>query len=103
MKLTDLEPRWIQPHGFSPTVPFYIGVSFQSPKTGNRIAVLFTPFIDPAGDAERWGWDTETWYPGQPRWRRTGHTFDTLTLEPSLNFEPHDWHGSIAAGLLVNA
>ncbi|MDE2104488.1 MAG: hypothetical protein KGL39_45050 [Patescibacteria group bacterium] len=87
MKLTELEPRWVGLHLWSSDDKFYIGVSFMSPlKTGQRIAVLFEPPIDPSGLAARYGWPSRM-IPDVQHWQRpSGETFETLTLTPSIDF-----------------
>jgi hypothetical protein len=101
MKLTDLKPRWIGLSNWESEDDFYIGVSFQSPmKTGQRLAVLFDPPIDPAGLAEKYGWGKM--FPDAKHWQRTGDTFENLTLSPSLDFSARgEWHGLITNGEAV--
>lgn len=38
---------------------------------------------------------------GKPHWRRTGETFDELTLAPSVHAVGH-WHGYIRNGLVTS-
>jgi hypothetical protein len=33
-------------------------------------------------------------------WQRTGNTFETLTLTPSIDASP-DWHGYVTSGQIV--
>lgn len=98
MKLTDLSPRWVGIHNWSSESIYRIGVSFDSPTTGKRLAVLFTPAIDPDGLAARWQWGD--YFPQAKKWTRaTGETFETLTLTPSLDFSAFgEWHGCITNG-----
>lgn len=97
MKLTDLEPRWVGLHNFDAAATYHIGVSFRSPQTGQRLAVLFRPAIDPAGLAAKYQWPD--FFPDKKKWDRTGDTFDTLTLSPSLDFSAvGEWHGFIVSG-----
>ena len=69
-------------------------LSFLSPKgTGLRINIWFANPLDggpPISDPDR------------PRclWQRTGDTFETLTLSPSVDASP-DWHGWIRNGEMV--
>lgn len=97
MRLTDLNPRWCcdadiviggvkkhfdNRHGMA--------VSFDCPHCRQtRIAVWFANPIDgliPTDDAEH-------------LWQRTGETFDTLTLTPSVDASSvGHWHGFISAG-----
>lgn len=97
MRLTQLNPKWI---GFSQwaasSPPYYIGMSFDSPTTGRRLAVLFWPPIDP----ENIGPLVANHKSGEKLyWDRTGDTFEALTLSPSINFEnASDWHGFVTDG-----
>ncbi len=96
-RLVDLNPRWVGIHNFDVNSIYYIGVTFDSPTTGKRLAVLFEPAIDPAGLAAKYGWST--YFPESKKWQRTGETFDSLTLSPSLDFSSSgDWHGFINNG-----
>jgi hypothetical protein len=98
MKLTDLNPRWIGVHGWSSDSVFHIGVTFDSPlRSGQRLAALFTPPIDPAGLTAKHEWGVP--FPEQKHWQRSGDTFATLTLSPSLDFSASgEWHGHIING-----
>jgi hypothetical protein len=109
MKLTDLSPHWIQLAQWAAPEPFYIGISFLCPHCvsslkacptcghcpeAKRVAVQFWPPIDPAGLLGR-TFDL----PNNNGHRRTGDTFQTLTLQPSIKFEGGcNWHGSITNG-----
>jgi hypothetical protein len=98
MKLTTLEPRWV---AIGDSGKFVIGVTFNSPTTGKRLGCLFANPIDPEGWIPRIGncMDNPGFMPDSKRWLRTGETFDTLTLSPSLDFSQHgEWHGHINAG-----
>jgi hypothetical protein len=99
MRLVELRPRWVGLHNWSSPSIYHVGLSFDSPwNRARRLAVLFTPAIDPEGLAKRHGWDEAAFFADQLKWARVGDTFETLTLAPSLNFMPHDWHGSITGG-----
>lgn len=99
MKLIDLEPSWL---GFGqPWNQLKIGVSFLSPLgTGQHLGCLFKNPIDPLN----LGWlsdpsDNPELYGGMHRWQRSGDTFETLTLTPSLDFSKYnEWHGFITNG-----
>jgi hypothetical protein len=100
MKLTELEPRWVGLHRWSSNDRFYIGVTFLSPlKTGQRLAVLFEPPIDPSSLATKYGWGSKMIQDAK-HWKRvSGETFDSLTLSPSLDFSnSKEWHGFITNG-----
>jgi hypothetical protein len=80
------------------------GITFQCPhcKT-QRLGVLFTPPIDANGGLEK----NVCWFHGLPKegpfWKRTGDTFEDITLCPSINANsridvPGHWHGFIENG-----
>lgn len=108
MRLSELNPEWVNQHDGSRG----IGIELDCPcgKCGFRLVVLFEVALDgkpvPGNHAARWG--------------RTGDTFETLTLSPSiqrvrldrrtpeswakhpLGSWPGDcaWHGYIEAGAI---
>jgi len=121
MKLADLHPRWVGAGGEgvfnadgSPAPKRHgVGLSFDCPcakcsakRTGDfdndfylRVFVGFENPVDggPPHDPR----------PGA-QWRRTGDTFETLTLTPSI--QRHrvgeggcDWHGFVTNGEVTNA
>lgn len=95
MKLTELEPRWIGiGRGFEFTSKF--GVTFLCPCCRKqRVGILFDPILDPDNDA----WKAEWAWPGGKKWQRTGDTFETLSLSPSIDLSAHGhWHGFITNG-----
>jgi hypothetical protein len=102
MRLIELRPKWVLPtHLWSSDEPYWVGLSFDCPVCHKRLAVLFSPPIDPHNLREKYGWpemNTE-----QIKWNRTGDTFDNLTLNPSINFMPHDWHGNITSGEITTS
>lgn len=95
MKLLDLNPRWI---GMDSILT---GISFLCPhcKT-TRLAVHFSNPIDPNGWLQKGV--TRHHYPYE--WQRTGDSFESLTLTPSVDaFSPAigadgHWHGFITNG-----
>lgn len=98
MRLIDLNPRWVGIVGWSSDSIYHIGVTFNSPLTGKRLAVLFVPPIDPDGLAQKYGWN-HTPFPDQNYWSRRGDTFENLDLSPSIDFSKHgEWHGHIIGG-----
>jgi len=104
MKLLDLDPHWIT-FGYLPPEDagkrLYIGIRFNCPHClTQRLAVMFTPPID---DNVLWKYATWDHYADvisqEGKWNRTGETFETLTLKPSINTEFHGhWHGFIENG-----
>ena len=98
MKLIDLNPRWV---AIGDGGEMIIGISFNSPQTGKRLACLFANPIDPKGWIPKIGncMDNPAFMPESKRWNRSGETFDDLTLSPSLDFSAHgEWHGFISNG-----
>ena len=94
MKLTDLDPRWTtatNPDCGGRPDAHGMGLSFLSPLgTGLRINIFFANPLDggtPINDPEK----------QRTLWQRTGDTFETLTLTPSVDASP-DWHGWIKNG-----
>ncbi len=76
--LVDMDPRWV-------TIGTQrVGVSFACPGVPDRRVAVF---VDPPFD------DGPI---SSPAWRRTGDTFDTLTLTPSISTDY--WHGHITDG-----
>lgn len=97
MKLTDLDPHWFVTSEGHAAGRTGMGVTFDCPcKPGcpTRLGVWFSNPIDggPPAPPE---------CSPKPRWQRTGSTFETLTLTPSIDAsggaEPH-WHGFITNG-----
>lgn len=104
MKLVDLKPGWVGTGGEGISdkdgnpVPSRkgVGVAFDCPcgKCGQRVFLSFENPMDggkPFGSSER------------PHWKRTGDTFETLTLTPSIlqvKTEEGDcgWHGFLTDG-----
>lgn len=108
MKLSALNPRWVQPSQWATlSPPFYIGMSFDCPHCQptrcptcghsdeiKRLAVTFWPPVDPEGLLGR-----VFNLPDNGGHRRSGDTFDTLTLSPSVGFDGiGHWHGNITNG-----
>ena len=94
MKLTELNPKWINgPDGRSG-----VGVRFWCPccNGGCVLAVLSTNPID-GGPAIPAGANLMGENQGR-RWGRTGETFETLSITPSIDASPEHWHGFITNG-----
>ena len=98
MKLSELNPRWVGLTNWESDNIFYIGISFDSPlKSGQRLAILFEPPIDPNNMAARYG--IGNIFPDRRHWQRTGDSIANLTLKPSIDFSDHkEWHGFITNG-----
>jgi hypothetical protein len=46
----------------------------------------------------------DLWVGNQAHWQRTGETFDTMTLTPSIRrLDGCAWHGFVTNGEIVNA
>jgi hypothetical protein len=98
MKLTELNPRWMAHGGEGVTkdgqqVPRRegVGISLDCPcGCAYRLAVTFSNPIDGQGQLEDAG----------VAWERTGDTFETLSLTPSIQreFPCNRWHGFITNG-----
>lgn len=96
MRLTDLDPHWVTFAHVADKTDFRFGVTFLCPHCRDvRLCALFDPPIAPGADLPGMGWP-----PANMRmWQRTGDTFDTLTLAPSIDTSKHGhWHGFIQNG-----
>lgn len=104
MRLIDLEPRWYSAGGNGVTrngqpVPHRegVGVSFRCPcGCGTRLGISFSNPLDGGPEVEGIG----------NTWARTGNTFETLTLSPSIQrADPGGcrWHGFLRDGVFTNA
>jgi hypothetical protein len=95
MKLTDLNPRWYTAAG-SPDI---VGITFDCPccpghVSATRLGVLFVEEIDRDGLPNDAHWTR----PGV-KWHRTGDTFETLSLTPSIDASKlGHWHGFVTNG-----
>lgn len=86
MRLTELEPRWYSMHGRSGRV----GMLFLCPHC--RVVEIPVAFENPMDGAEPDG-------SAKCRWQRTGDTFETITLSPSVDASGFGcWHGWIKDG-----
>lgn len=95
MKLVELNPKWIGV-GHEPDMIIF-GLRFDCPHCRiQRLAIMFTPFIDPNGWLPKIGGE---WATDGLRWNRIGDSFDVITLTPSINTEwAGHWHGFIEKG-----
>lgn len=90
MRLVDLEPVFLTSHGPPPHPG--AGVQFDCPcGSGERRYVPFAVGLDGHG------------YDSERGWARSGVTFNTLTLTPSIEFKSGccRWHGHVTAGEMV--
>jgi hypothetical protein len=112
MRLAELEPRWWSQDGRHGQ-----GVTFRCPcprcQAGPRTVRLAVAFANPLdlGDPVDMG-HKKAWWPamgGGPHcedlvppgihWNRTGDTFDTLSISPSVDASAAGhWHGFITKG-----
>jgi hypothetical protein len=99
MRLTELNPRW------TGTGAIITGLTFDCPHCRiQRLGIMFQNAIDLEGWLEKGC----TRHHSDYEWDRTGETFDTMSLSPSIDtsqppdihridFEGH-WHGFITNG-----
>jgi hypothetical protein len=115
MKLTELNPHWVisgyregdddmtsAQHGINSDAAqkrHGMGISFGCPKCdkqyNHRLVVYFSNPLD--GGPKAWWYGIEDFF-----WNRTGNTFETLTLSPSINWLEGHWHGFIKNGEIIN-
>lgn len=93
-RLVDLNPRWGSGtfHGVERRgIALNFDCPCQSPtcEWGGTMSVAIENPID--GGAREGGWKTY--------WQRTGDTFETLTLSPSIHAVGH-WHGWLRNGVV---
>lgn len=89
-RLVDADPSWVKWQGRAG-----MGIAFDCPiHDGCRLAV---PFANPLD-----GGAPSSWMKSGNAWSRSGTTFDTLTLAPSVHVEGGaaacEWHGAITGG-----
>lgn len=100
MKLIDLEPKWCSAaeefisdvNGNPLPIREKIGLFCNCPKCGASHPLLL-PFANPF-DGGKLIYSVA--------WQRTGNTFETLTLTPSIFRKDCGWHGYITNGEIVN-
>jgi hypothetical protein len=93
LKLTDLHPQFLGGTGDGREG---VGIGFDCPCGGAECGQLYVPFANPLDGGPQYG---------PQGWKRTGETFETLTLEPSIlrKSTPCGWHGFIRNGEIVHA
>jgi hypothetical protein len=95
-RLVDCNPRWVTGRyaGQPDDVP--CGIHFDCPEAheGCSHAIPFAPRLD--------GSPATSWYTSGAIWQRSGDTFETLTLSPSIRRNPTyaSREAAIAAGAL---
>ena len=102
MKLIDLQPHWI----VLPNANEKYGVTFRCPHCppGERgettyLGVWFAQPLDPDNHPDINWPDYMLTHPERKYWQRTGETFETLTLWPSVDASQHGhWHGFVSNG-----
>ena len=86
MRLTELEPRWIQAEGRPG-----MGMHFYCPCCGGAtsIGIYFKNPLDGGEPAKG----------ESPLWERIGDDFETMTIKPSIDGSASGhWHGHITNG-----
>lgn len=104
MKLVDLDPRWLRAAD-SPTDAKQ-GISFLCPHCQKcRLGVFFTPTIcgnPPAVPDPLLHDHLQDTHLGKVLWERTGETFETMSLKPSIDASRWGcWHGWVTNGECV--
>lgn len=99
MRLTDLDPRWVafMHYGNNTVVGARVGLTFLCPCCRRQyIGAMFAQPIGVNFDAAQ----MTHWPPvGTRVWQREGDSFDTLTLNPSIDVSAYGhWHGHIRNG-----
>jgi len=94
-RLVDCNPRWVTGRYAGRDDDTPVGVHFDCPEghEGCDHAIPFTPALD--------GTATTTWQTNGANWQRTGDTFETLTLTPSIN-TPQRQNGCAFHGFIAN-
>ena len=99
MRLVDLHPEWLAAHDASGRRRERSGIEFDCPHCAvsgapERLHVLFTNPID--GDGSPLTGHNRTW-------ARTGDSFETLPLSPSLDCSGWGhWHGFVRGGAVTS-
>jgi hypothetical protein len=95
-RLVDCNPRWVTGRYAGRDDDTPVGVHFDCPEghEGCSHAIPFTPALD--------GGPAASWYTSSAIWQRTGDTFETLTLSPSIRRNPQhaSREAAIAAGCI---
>lgn len=100
-RLVDLNPTWFTAHGHPDR--HGLGVIYDCPcmdpkcEWGGRVVI---GFANPLDGKPQLSWRGES-ATNEYFWQRTGDTFETLTLSPSIHCVGH-WHGFMRSGVLVS-
>lgn len=107
MKLVDLDPGWCVTSEAHAAGRTGMGMSFRCPCRPACDTYLMVWFANPVDGGVPAGPELRP----KPRWRRTGDTFETITLDPSVDADTPlvdesrpelgklgHWHGFIRGG-----
>jgi len=105
VKLTDLNPRWFTVNVAGHPKRHGIGLTFDCPHCRKvRLCVAFKNPLDgkePVHISGGFDGVGHTDFGAEPLWQRTGDTFETLTLWPSVDVSKHGhWHGFVTNGAI---
>lgn len=90
MRLVDYDPQWVSEGNRQG-----MGVRFRCPHCETNLVIWFSNPLDKGQPPDRIRHRA-------PLWKRTGDTFETLSLVPSINAIGH-WHGMVSNGDLITA
>lgn len=109
MKLTDLDPTWVSSGGEGITDKdgnpvserTGVGIMFDCPcQKDAKFHRVYVPFTNPIS-----GGNQVDSSDNRDTWERTGDTFETLTLSPSILRNPKHggcgWHGFVRNGNII--
>lgn len=82
IRLVDCNPRWVTGRYAGRDDDTPVGVHFDCPE-GHKDCDHAIPFTPAVGDGP-----AASWYTSGAIWQRTGDTFETLTLSPSIRRVP---------------
>jgi len=104
MNLTDCHPRWETiPNWSSPSL-FAVGLIFTCPVCRYPVLCHFKPSLDPDGLQAKYEWPDFPAQDGGSQWARSGDSFETLSLAPSINNDRAGCgHWTLANGQLTES
>jgi hypothetical protein len=105
VKLSDCQPRWVGVVNWSSPSLFAVGLVFTCPVCRFPVLCYFKPSLDPDNLRAKYGWPDAFPAPdGNLQWERTGDSFDTISLMPSINNDKAGCgHWSLTNGELTEA